>query len=425
MADKPNIIVITSHDTGRHLGCYGVSEVNTPNIDALAASGVKFNRHFATVPICSASRASMMTGQYPQTNGLLDLTGFGWAIDKPEHHLSNALRDKGYRTCLFGLQHETKQYAELGYEKVDPDLAQHRNSFEIVKGLGQFLKSDAASEKPFFASVAFFETHTPFGFGGAEPDDSNGVFVPPYLQPNETAKRTCAALQGAVRQLDGLVGGVMKALRESGLEENTILIYTTDHGVELPRAKWFCYDAGIEIAMIMRWPGGGVAGGREVNSLTSNVDNAPTLYELAGLKAPEYMQGVSFASLATDRDDTPTRDAVYSLYHKNMSRSIRSDRHKLIRYFDTATDFHTVPVRIEDVLAKRVIKQVELFDLENDPTELNNLADDPAYAEIRRDLDTKLWSWLERVDEPLLKGPIATPLYQKAMGDYHTWKSAE
>ena len=126
MSQKPNILIITNHDSGRHFGCYGVETVHTPAIDALAADGLRFENYFATVPLCSPSRGAMLTGRYPQSTGLMGLTHapWHWSLNKGEQHLSHILRDAGYHTALFGLQHEAADVQTLGFEALH---AQHRD----------------------------------------------------------------------------------------------------------------------------------------------------------------------------------------------------------------------------------------------------------------------------------------------------------
>lgn len=429
MQTAPNIILVTTHDSGRHFGCYGVREVDTPAVDSLAAQGVKMNRYFATVPICCASRASMLTGRYPQSHGLMDLcfSPFDWALRDGERHLSHILRDAGYRTCLFGMQHESKDIARLAFDHVDSGNPGKKlgSAFEVVDAAARFLRSDDARAKPFFAQIGFFESHTPFDFGGATPDDSRGVFVPPYVFRDEAAIRTCAALQGAIRQADRAFGQLLNHLRDAGLEENTLVVFTSDHGVELPRAKWFCYDPGIAVPLIMRWPAGGLTGGRCVDALLSNVDLVPTLLELIGQPAEPAMQGMSFAPAARGLLYDAPRDAIYAMFHQRGARAVRTDRYKLIRYFEAATDFSRIPVHLDEVLAKRPIGLIELFDLDQDPNEFQNRAADAALSAVRQDLDAKLWRWMESVDDPLLKGPVRTPSFENASADYQTWRASQ
>ena len=253
----PNILVITTHDSGRHFGCYGVDAVHTPAIDALAGDGVLLTRWFAAVPICSASRVTMLTGRYPQSHGLMDLTGFGWAMNDDERHLSHILRDAGYATHLFGLQHEVKDVERLGFEEVHAQPVAGRgraDAISIAEQIAGFLGERQPDESPFYAQVGFFETHTPWT--DAEPDTSKGVYVPPHIVPDEAARGLMAQLQGVVRQVDDAVRTVVDALADTGLEDDTLLVFTTDHGIEISRSKWTVYDPGIEVAMVMRWPRG-------------------------------------------------------------------------------------------------------------------------------------------------------------------------
>lgn len=426
MPQRPNILVVTTHDSGRHFGCYGVREVDTPTIDAIAADGVKLDRCYTAVPICCASRASMLTGRYPQSHGLLDLcfAPFDWALRSDERHLSHILRDAGYHTRLFGMQHEAKSLATLAFDAADGGGPDGRlgNAHEVIDSLGRFLRNPDARSRPFYAQVGFFESHTPFGFGGATPDTRRGIFVPPYLHRDESSERACAALQGAIRQIDLAMAALLDHLRAAGLEQNTLLVFTTDHGVELPRSKWFCYDPGIEIAMLLRWPGGGLRGGRVIDSLVSNVDFVPTLLRLTGLPDEPRTQGVSFADLARGVE-APERREIFAMYHKSAARAVRTRRHKFIRSFDAATDFSRVPVRLDEVLAKRPIGLVELYDLDADPREFHNLAGKPEHAAIQADLDARLWRWMESVSDPLLSGPVPTPSYKNALRDYASWRS--
>ena len=423
MRKRPNILQITTHDSGRHFGCYRHPTVDTPHIDRLAEEGARFKNCFTMVPICSPSRACQMTGLYPQRHGMLDLTGFGWKLNPEARHASQLFREAGYESVLFGLQHEVlpDELSRLEFDLAKPGRG--RVAAEVAGDFADWLKRRPADARPFHAQVGFFETHTPFAFGGAEPDESRGVAVPGYLAENESSKAMMAAFQGAVRQADAGVGVLLEALRESGVEEETIVVFTTDHGIEAPRSKWFLYDPGIEIALILRYPGGQVAGGRTVEALMSNVDLLPTLMALAGVEPPTGLDGRSFAALAKGELAEPPREAVFGLYHKTQTRSVRTRRFKWIRHFDFSTDFAEVPVRTEAVMQKRVIPIVELYDLDADPDEFQNREDDPEYAAVREELDRMLWAWMEDVKDPLLEGPVRTPSYEESLRDYAKWKS--
>jgi len=429
MNTHPNILIITTHDTGRHFGCYGHDTLHTPSVDSVAADGVRFSNYFATVPICSASRATMLTGQYPQTHGVMDLAfpGLGWPMREPRSHLSHVLRNAGYRTHLFGLQHEVADTTILGFDEVHAERDEHRQRAAAANAserVAEMLESVSPGDAPFYAQVGFIETHTPFGACGAPPDESCGVEVPPHLVEDAESLAEMAAFQGDVRAVDDAVGRIVDALKHSPFEENTILVITTDHGIEVPRAKWTLYDPGIAIAMIMRWPAGGLSGGTVCDHLMANVDFLPTLLDLAGVDAPDDVEGVSFAGVLAQFGTPPPRDAVFSLYQKFEVRAVRTERFKLIQHFGFPTDFLHLPVAMDQVLQKRLVGMVELYDLENDPREFTNIADEPDYAEVRADMSDTLWRWLESVDDPILRGPTVTPSYRVAQQDYLEWRSA-
>ncbi len=419
MPHVKNVIQITTHDSGRHFGCYGHPTLQTPVIDRLAADGIRFTNYYATVPICSASRCSQLTGLYPQSHGLLDLTGFGWRMRNDVPHASQLFKAAGYRTLLFGLQHEAENP-----ERLEFDLAKPRpdNAKGASEEAAAFLRNAARRQQPFYAQIGFFETHTPFHYGEAKPDTEKGVEIPPYLADTACSREAMAGYQGAIRKVDAAVGIILEALRDSRLENDTLVVFTTDHGIEMPRAKWFLYDPGIAIGLIMRCPAAGLLGGRKCDLLLSNVDYLPTLLHLAGINIPRRTEGRTVAGELRKDVPSPVRDAVFGLYHKSQTRYVRTNRFKLIRHFDNAVDYHAVPVRIEETLNKRVIKSIELFDLKADPNEFNNLADHAEYGDTQEKLDSMLWQWLESVNDPLLQGPVRTPAYEAAVADYATWK---
>ncbi len=431
--DRPNVLIITTHDSGRHFGCYGVDTGHSPAIDSLAADGIRFTRYFSASPVCSASRAAMLTGRYPQSNGLMLLSSppWSWELNSDERHLSQLLRDEGYYTVLFGLQHETENPDRLGFRARHREC--HRDmrfaadaactATDIAGDVAHFLRSDAASRAPFYAQVGFYETHTPYDFGGAVPDDEKGVYVPPYLVRNEAATEEFAGLQGSVHRADEAVGIIQSALSEADLERDTLVVFTSDHGIETHRSKWFVYDRGLEIPLIVRWPNGGIQGGRDCDWLLSNVDFLPTLLELLGVPVPGNVQGVSFAAAfgpSGAAESGPRRKifAMMQAFHQYPDmRCVRTTRHKLVRSF-TPDRAYTTPVDLERPSRPWKRPVVELFDLERDPLEVDNVAQRPEYAEVYRDLSNRLWGWLEAVDDPILKGPVPSPYYHEAIAEY-------
>jgi arylsulfatase A-like enzyme len=401
-------------------------------LDGLAAQGVRFANHFAASPVCSPSRGAIMTGRYPQSNGLLGLTQrpYRWRFRPGERHLSHILRGHGYHAVLIHHQHETGEVETLGFDEVihhaDPEFGravQERfvPASQVADLAAEFLRRQRDAARPFFAQVGFFETHTPYDFGGAVPCAEKGVDVPPSIIADDAARNWLAAFQGSVLSLDRGVGRILDALAAAGLADRTLVIFTVDHGVEIPGGKWLLYDAGIKTALLMRWPDGGIGGGRACEWLTSNVDLAPTLLDLVGLPAQANMDGRSFASFFRDPQARPTRDAVFAMMHGHFRwhecRCVRTDRHKLIRNLDPSRR-PDKPVALGTKAAANERPVVELYDLDADPWEMRDLADLPEYRAVRADLSERLWRWLEEVNDPLLTGPVVTPYYRMAMADY-------
>lgn len=425
MKKLPNIIQVTTHDSGRHLGCYGHPALHTPAIDRLAAEGVRMANCFAAAPICCASRATQLTGLYPQSHGLLDLCfpPFNWRMAPEVRHISHWLKEANYHTLLLGVQHEVAR-GELNRLAFDSVRMQERQpAGQVAADTARFLREEAKAKQPFYAQVGFFETHTPFDFGGATPDTESGLEIPAYLADTGISRAAMAGFQGAIRKADAAVGAILQALESSGLAEDTLFVFTTDHGIEVPRAKWHLYDPGIAIALIMRYPRGGLTGGRVCGLLLGNVDYLPSILELAGIGSSGCLQGRSFARALTQDAPEPVREAVFGMYHKTQSRCVRTNRHKLIRHFDAALRHNQLPASYELLLQQAAGEQVELYDLADDPNEFRNLAEQPAQADARSELDGMLWRWMESVDDPLLKGPMRTPSYESAMRDYACWRS--
>ncbi|MBN1671506.1 MAG: sulfatase [Kiritimatiellae bacterium] len=419
MGTQPNIIVFTSHDTGRHYGGYGVPSVHTPAIDRLAAAGVLCTNHFATCAMCSPSRCSVFTGLYPQNHGAMGLVHppWGWSMRPDVRHLSHILRDAGYHTVLYGHQHEThgathpeqpfgfESWNHWGGNKAD----------RTADAFCEFLRSQPNDKRPFYAQVGFYEAHHPFTY---EKDREKGVHVPPFLAPTDKTKDELARFQGSIRKLDEAVGRILDTLRETGREEDTLVVFTVDHGIPWPRAKQYLYDPGIETALILRWPAGPIPSGTRCDWLLSNIDIVPTLLDLIGTPAPADLDGISFAPFFRDRDAQPRRKELFAeMEHEaHQTRCVRTERFKLIRNFGSKRN-PIVPCE-RGVKGKTPTPVEELYDLQADPNEFNDIAQDPAYAETKRGLNKRLWAFLERAHDPVLQGPMPHPYYEQAIADF-------
>lgn len=421
--NRPNIVFITSHDLGKTLGCYNNPTVQSPAIDKLAKQGVKFENAFTTAPQCSPSRSSLHTGRYSHANGVMGLahSDFGWELNNGEKHIASLLKDAGYHTTLIGVQHLTKTPEKLGYDSI----IQLEPANQLAHAADEVINSYARDERPFYLEIGFFETHRPFDYGMVEPDYSKGVEIPPYLPNSETAKAEMAALQGAIVALDQGVGKILDSLKKNGLSENTWLVFTTDHGVAMPRAKATLYDPGLQTALLMRWPAAGLKGNVTFHEMISNVDLVPTILEGLELPIPENIQGRSFWSLLKG-SPYQERDEIYCeknfhTYYEPM-RGIRTKNYKLIVNMEVSTQVDVpsdirrsplYPSMINDFIKLR--PHIELYDLKFDPLEKNNLAGFSEVAEIEKQLKRRLLSWMRETEDPILKGPIASPYYYDAL----------
>lgn len=422
---RPNIIVMTCHDLGAHLPCYGVSTVRAPRLDELAGQSVVFENAFCTAPQCSPSRASLFTGQYPHRTGVIGLAHdpFSWEMHRPQAHLANRLGNAGYATAGVGVIHEARDIHRLGFDRILD--APHFLSNEMADVGGAFIAESARGDKPFYLQVGFVEPHRPFDFGGAPPDRELGVTVPPYLVDDESAREEFAGFQGAIRQVDRAVGTVLDAIKKSGQADNTIVIFTTDHGIPFPRAKCSVYDPGLRTALMIRWPSAGIAPGRRAQMI-SNIDILPSLLEWCQLPPAEPVDGRSLAAIFAGKSDAG-RDRIFGqmTYHDYFDprRCIRTHRHKLIANF-TAAPFFMNPS--QDWRPKTITVDppnppyayhvpIELYDLEADPLETRNLADKPEHAALTRSLANELHEWMTTTADPLLAGVPISPMHQRAV----------
>jgi len=432
MTKRPHILMITCHDIGQHVGCYGVETVRSPNLDGLARRGVRFHNYYGGAPTCSPSRGVMLTGRYPQSNGLMGLTHapWWWSLNPGERHLAAILTDAGYHTVLAGLQHVTRADPHtLGYDEV---LSKRCVAEETVAAARQVLARAKTSAKPVFLKVGFFEVHRRAGsYSHREPDTTRGVFIPPYLKNTPAIRDDLARFQADVHFLDACIGRILEGLEAAGIADRTLVIFTAEHGIAYPGAKWCLREPGLRIPYILHRPGTPMAGGKVYHDLMSHVDFLPTLLGLVGVPVPENVQGMSFAPLVLGKTDKGPRRYVFGhrqphARRENVARSVRDERFKLIRCFenDRVVRYPTdaVPIDVSRHTARPQRKGArpfaELFDLKDDPNELHNLSGDAKHADVLKRLNEALYAWMHQVNDPLLNGPIATPYYKAAMEDF-------
>ncbi|MEA2200989.1 MAG: N-sulfoglucosamine sulfohydrolase [Solirubrobacteraceae bacterium] len=409
----PNVLYLHSHDTGRYVQPYG-HPVPTPNIQRLADQGVLFRRAFCAAPTCSASRACLLTGQYGHNNGMMGLAHRGWSLNDYRQHIVHPLREAGYHSALIGEQHIAKRPDIIGFDQVVKIDTTH---VETVAPAAIEVIAEPIPQ-PFFLSVGFFETHRDF-LGPSSVRDALYSLPPANLPDTPETRRDMAAYKASARSLDQGVGTVLEALDEHGLADNTLIIFTTDHGLAFPGAKATMFDRGLGVMLILRGPGG-FGGGKVNDALVSHLDIYPTLCELAGIEPPGFLQGKSLLPLA--RGETASiREALFAemTWHAayDPQRAVRTERWKYIRRFSdrmtpvlaNCDDSPSKTLLLAHGWADREIATEQLYDLVFDPNEASNLAADPRTADTLAAMRERLQTWMEQTDDPLLRGDPTPP----------------
>lgn len=415
---RPNILYIHSHDTGRLTSPYGF-QVPTPNLQRLAEEGILFRKAFNAAPTCSPSRASLLTGECPHSNGMLGLVNRGFSMTPTgyEHHIIRTLRrEAGYYSALIGLQHIAKDPHTIGYDYVESPIAPGNRVAGVTPRAVRFIQS--RPRQPFWLTVGYFETHRPYH--KAAPEDDRRYLEPPRPIPDVPASRQdMADFHETVRTLDWGVGEVLAALEDAGLAENTLVISTTDHGIAWPMMKCNLYDGGMGVHLVMRGPGG-LTGGKVCNAMISHLDIYPTLCELLKIEPPAWLQGRSF--LPVLRGETQEiNEALFSEvnYHASYEpkRAVRTRRWKYIRRYDgrrhpvlpNCDDGPTKAYWVENGWAQQSVAPEALYDLLFDPNERNNLAGDLTGRSTLEEMRNRLDAWMRSTHDPLLHGPVPAP----------------
>ena len=317
---RDNVLIVHWHDLGRYLGVYGHADVSSPRLDQLAAEGILFTRAHATAPLCSPSRGSLFTGRYPQNNGLVGLAHHGWEYRSGVRTLPHILSESGWYTALFGMQHETSYPSRLGFEEFDVS-----NSYceYVVEHATRWLLDPP--KRPFLLTAGFFETHRPYPRDRYEPADADDVAVPDYLPDTDEIRQDLAEFYGSIAVADAAVGQLLDTLTATGLDRTTWVVFMTDHGPALPRAKSTLYDAGTGIAMIVRPPRECRAEPKVYDELFSGVDLLPTLLELLRADIPPEVDGISHARNLLTARKRQQAGAHRGIHLEDVSRFVRSD----------------------------------------------------------------------------------------------------
>lgn len=415
----PNILWITVEDLSPKVGCYGDDLACTPHLDRLASEGVRYTRVFATTPVCSPSRCTLITGMYASS------------IGGHQHRTTDDFPALDHRPYLAVPPPYVKAFTEYlrarGYycsnnSKTDYQFAPHTDQRQPLTAWDDssrraHWRNRPHPDQPFFAVFNSARTHESRVW--PNPDeapmlDPAKVVLPPYYPDTPVIRRDYARHYDNVARMDQWVGKILRELEEDGFVENTIVFFFSDHGDGLPRAKRWLYDSGLHVPMIVRWPGHLEPGG--VNEdLTSFVDFAPTMLSLAGAPIPEHIQGQAF--LGGQRKPPhahifATRDRMDESH--DMRRAVRDKRYKYIRnYFPERP--YVLPNEYRDrmPLMQELLRlntegklrgssalmfapekpEEELYDVKADPHEINNLARAPRFQKVLAKMRETLEQW--------------------------------
>ena len=417
-AERPNILWLIAEDLGPAMSCYGNKAVHTPNLDRLASEGVRYTRAYTTAPVCSASRSAFMTGMYQTTIGAHNHRshrGDGYALPGGVKPIPCWLQTAGYFTA--NLTELPSSFGFKGSGKTDWNFTFEGTAFESAKW------DDLQKRQPFLAQINFHETHRPFHSNGKI--DPQKITLPPYYPDHPTTRADMAAYLDDVLELDRKVGIVLEELKLSGLAENTLVLFMGDHGEAHVRGKQFCYEEGLHIPLIVRWPKNftapkQISPGKVDSQLIEAIDIAPTLLELAGMAKPAKMQGRNFLGDHAE----PPRTCVFGARDRCDEtvfriRTVRDARYRYIHNFTPERPFlqpnaykeRAYPVwnllkelhaqgkltPEQEALCQPNMPAEELYDLDADPHEVRNLVESKTqeHQEALTRMRALLNSWIK------------------------------
>ena len=429
IAAPPNILMIVSEDNGQELGCYGDPYVKTPVLDKLASEGVRFHNAYVPQAGCSQSRAALLTGLYPHQNGQIGLATWKFRMyceDTP--NLIRSLKQGGYRTGIIGKLHiNPKSAFPFDMKEISTSNFDRKRLGNYAKHAEEFIN---AGDAPFFLSVNYPDAHRPFirQRNGLPVHPLNGDDVKPlaYFGLDTPELRSDTANHyNCMNRLDSLIGDLLESLDRSGKADNTLVVYLGDHGADLLRGKRTSYEGGLRIPLIIRWPGNAKAT-QVRHELVSTLDLMPTLLKVANAPAIQGLPGLSLLPLLLD-EPTNWREYLFTEFHTHSGhnfypqRTVRDGRYKLIqnlmpgqinpgyeyamnRFFEgLPKSIEAAPSHIREAYQRmKRPPKYELYDLDNDPYEFRNLADDRRHETVFAKLRSKLDDWRTSTKDPLL-----------------------
>lgn len=405
--ERPNFVIFVADDMAwEDCGAYGHPTIRTPNIDALAADGMRFDRAYLTCSSCSPSRCSIMTGRYPHSTGAGELH---LPLPADQTMVTKPLKDAGYWTAAVGKWHLGEAVADqVDYRKGSRPAAMGQAWVQALK--------DRPQSKPFFLWAAHSDPHRGYKPGAVDPPHrASDVVVPPFLPDHPKVREDLALYYDEVSRFDEHIGMVLGELDRQGVADNTLVLVISDNGRPFPHCKTGVDVPGARTPFIVRWPSG-VRAGASTDRVVSSVDIAPTVLELAGLPLLKSFQGVSLANIFSDADFEP-REYAFAEHnwhdYRAFERSAHSKRYCYVRNWlpgipgtppADAVKSPTYAVMKEWHAAGKLNaaqqgcfetpRETEfLYDVAKDPDCLVNLADDPTLRTTLVEMREALAEW--------------------------------
>jgi N-sulfoglucosamine sulfohydrolase len=436
---RPNILLITADDMNWDApACFGGRTPQiTPNIDRLAADGMRFEHAHITIAVCQPSRSVLMTGRYPHRNGAEGFQPINTSVPTLQEQLNKA----GYLNGILGKVTHLAPREKFKWDMVEDykDLGYGRNPELYYKYAGDFFRQTSRQKKSFFLMANSHDPHRPFHGSAQEQKKFQKILkdipapsrvykaeeieIPGFLPELPNVRKEIAQYYSSVRRCDDTVGAVLRALRESGQADNTLIMFLSDNGMALPFAKTNCYLHSTRTPWIAAWPGRIKPGVIDKQHFISGIDFMPTVLDAAGVSAPGGMDGSSFLPVLLGKRQ-PERDKVFTQFHQTSARNRYPMRCVQTRRFGyifnpwsdgerifknesqsglTFNAMKAAAPKDESVAGRvklfqyRVIE--EFYDFKNDPDGLSNLINNPDYKEEIEKLRKELHDWMKQTGD--------------------------
>ncbi len=455
----PNILIFVGDDmTWSDCEPYGSQVVKTPNIQKMANEGMSFDNMFTSTAMCAPTRQQLMTGLFPVRSGAYPNHSQVYVgVKSFAHHFG----ELGYEVALIGKQH---------YGPADSFPINYIGGVQHDTGFGgkdidlSKIKPVVNGEKPFFLIIAQNQPHSPWNKGDSSKYKQEELTIPEYMVDSPITRKELSGYYAEITYMDSLLGKTLDFIKEADKTNNTISIFTSEQGYSFPFGKWTCYDLGLKTAFIAKWPGK-IASNTRNNATTQYVDIIPTLIDAIGedpskinvgkpdAEGNNGFDGKSFYSALMGETDqhraftygVQTTRGVINGSESYPIRSVRSDKYKYIQNLSHEEFFYNVVTAkekgrpgyllyeswLENAKNEEELNWVqhykkrpfeELYDLENDPYEKNNLAENPVYYEIKKDLGIQLKYWMQQQGDMGIDTEMKAVTRQHRKGEWISYK---